>query len=327
MRERDYAYAVARIRALETRLLDNAQLERIANTPNFSEALTLLGETEYNGFLADSNESGNFETSLDVELNRVIRLLSSLAQDAPEFNVFLYRYDIGNLKKILKSENPVNVHLSNFGVWSHDKLLEIATGSTVKDVPAAFQVAITEARHSFKETGDVQEIERILDRTWFDYGYHVLHEGISSLLFTWWIAFIDLTNLRTFIRLRLIGLPFTEYERFFISNGQLTLVDFRALWDQSEDKIITWLSMTGYSRLIAEDSHLLTSLTVLEREYDNYLTDIISKAKLISLGIEPLVGYLIAKEVEIRTLRIILVGKTNGVPTLQLKERLRRAYA
>jgi len=79
--------------------------------------------------------------------------------------------------------------------------------------------------------------------------------------------------------------------------------------------------------MTVEGAELLSSLTVLEREYDNYLTRMIAQAKYISLGIEPLVGYLIAKEIECKTLRIILVGKVNNVSIIKLKERLRRAYA
>lgn len=327
MREHNFAYAVARIRSLETRLLDNAQLDRMASAPSLNDALTLLGETEYNGCLTDSKESGNFEAALSTELNRVIQLLLGLAEDAPEFNVFVYKYDVANLKKILKSDHPTTLHFTDTGAWNPEKLLEISTGSKVDGVPVAFSRAVTEARDTFRETGDIQDIDRILDRAWFDYGYHTLRCGISPLLFEWWVASIDLTNLRTFVRLRLIGLPFSEYERFYIPDGKLMLDDFHAIWDQPDDKLASWLSMTEYSPLFGGDNNVLTSLTVLEREYDNYLTGIIQKAKLIPLGIEPLVGYLIAKEIEIRTLRIILVGKANQVPTLQLKERLRRAYA
>lgn len=327
MRERNYTYAVARIRSLETKLLDNAQIERLANAATLSEALAYLGETEYGAMLANIKNPHQFEEALNQELNRVIRMVMSLSEDAPELMAFIYRYDIENIKKILKSQSVTADKLSSLGRWAPDWLVETLTTERYGEFPSELAEAIIEARRLYKETGDVQEIDRILDQAYFGMGYRLLKEGISELLLKWWIVMIDLTNLRTFVRMRLIGLPFNEYQRFFIEHGQLTLDQFQDLWDQPDEKVLSWLGNTPYHPMTVEGAELLSSLTVLEREYDNYLTRMIAQAKYISLGIEPLVGYLIAKEIECKTLRIILVGKVNNVSIIKLKERLRRAYA
>ena len=51
------------------------------------------------------------------------------------------------------------------------------------------------------------------------------------------------------------------------------------------------------------------------------------ESKYISFGIEPLIGYLAAKESEIMTVRIIMAGKLAGIPAELIKERLRDTYA
>ncbi|HPT88494.1 MAG TPA: V-type ATPase subunit [Bacillota bacterium] len=327
MRERNYTYAVARIRSLETKLLDNAQMERLANATTLSEALAYLGETEYGAVLANLKNPHQFEDALNQELNRVIRLVMSLSEDAPELRAFIYRYDIENIKKILKSESSTADRLSNLGQWSPSWLVETMAAERYAEFPSELAEAIIVARRLYKENGDVQEIDRILDQAYFEIGYHLLKNGISELFFKWWIAMIDLTNLRTFVRMRLIGLAFAEYQRFFINYGKLTLDQFQELWDQPDEKVLSWLGTTPYDNLASNGAEVLSSLTVLEREYDNYLTRMIADAKYISLGVEPLAGYLIAKEIECKTLRIILVGKVNNVSIIKLKERLRRAYA
>lgn len=327
MRERNFAYAVARIRALETKLLDNAQLERLLNAGNLAEALTLLGETEYSGSIANLKEAHRFEEALNAELERVIRLLLQLAQDASEMKVFVYRYDLDNLKRLLKDPAIGVDKLSNLGVWPPQWLSEKLAAEDYREIPEELAQGIVAARRVYKETSDVQEIDGILDRAWFALGYQTLKDSQSQLLFKWWIAMIDLTNFKSWVRLRLIGLPFQEFEKFFIENGSWRRGDFREFWDQPDEKVLAWLTNTAYSRLVTEGTSLLKSLTVLEREYDNFLTDLISQAKLISLGIEPLVGFLIAREIEVKTLRVILVGKSNEVSNSKIKERLRRAYA
>ncbi|KAF0135114.1 MAG: V-type H+-transporting ATPase subunit C [Candidatus Saganbacteria bacterium] len=68
------------------------------------------------------------------------------------------------------------------------------------------------------------------------------------------------------------------------------------------------------------------SLSVFEREIDNYLMEIIKEAKYFVFGIEPLIGYAIAKEIEIKNLRFVLTAKLLQVPPEQIKERVRISY-
>ena len=68
-------------------------------------------------------------------------------------------------------------------------------------------------------------------------------------------------------------------------------------------------------------------VTVLEKLCDNFLMSYIAEAKYITYGIEPLVAHIAAKENEIRTVRIILAGKLAGIPTGQIRERVRDTYA
>ena len=49
-------------------------------------------------------------------------------------------------------------------------------------------------------------------------------------------------------------------------------------------------------------------------------------AKYKSLTVEPLLAFLYAVETEVKTVRIIVNGKLNGIDTEVIKERLRDAY-
>jgi V/A-type H+-transporting ATPase subunit C len=327
MRERNFVYAVGYIRALETKLLDDAQLERISDAANLSDALTKLGETEYGVTLAGLKHPKQFESALNQELSRVGRLLINLSENAPEFQVFLHRYDIQNLKAILKNDTVPPVDLSILGVWTPEWLIERIRAEELTALPQSIREAIEQAQAAYKTSGDSQEIDRILDKAWFSYGYQVLKAGISPLLFNWWEALIDLTNLRIFIRLRLIGMVFQDFIRFFIPDGLLSADSFKELWDQPDEKVALYLANTPYDKILNGGVRPLSALSEFERRFDNYLIERIQPAKMISFGIEPLVGYWLAKENEVKILRIILVGKVNQMANVEIKERLRHAYA
>jgi len=68
------------------------------------------------------------------------------------------------------------------------------------------------------------------------------------------------------------------------------------------------------------------SLHVLEREIDNYLMETLKKAKYRVFGLEPLVGFAYAKEIETKLLRLILTGKLLQVRVEDIKGRLRLSY-
>ena len=69
-----------------------------------------------------------------------------------------------------------------------------------------------------------------------------------------------------------------------------------------------------------------TALPAVERAIDNLLLETIAPAKSIPLGIEPLIGYLLAKEREILNLRLVITGKLNKLPEETVRRRLRNVY-
>lgn len=327
VRERNFAYAVGRIRALETKLLDANQLTRIAEASDLADALSKLGETEYAPFLAGLKQSTDFETVLNQELLRVARLVTELSGNAPEFQILRQRYDVQNLKVLLKKTTVQPDELSYIGMWPPEWLIEKAADRDWSGLPSLLHQAIEKAQQKLETSADGQEIDRILDSAWFTLGYQTLKTGISQLFFQWWLALIDLTNLRTFIRLRLIGMQLSDFSKFWIDQGTLPLESFNELWDQPDEKVALWLDNTRYDKLLSGGVETIASLSKLEREFDDYLIDLFYPAKMISLGIEPLIGYWLAKEYEVKNLRIILVGKSNQVENAEIKERLRSAYA
>ena len=58
----------------------------------------------------------------------------------------------------------------------------------------------------------------------------------------------------------------------------------------------------------------------------HFIMSYIKDAKYKSLTMEPMVAYIYARETEVKTVRIIMSGKINGIEADIIKERLRDAY-
>jgi len=95
------------------------------------------------------------------------------------------------------------------------------------------------------------------------------------------------------------------------------------------EKIVERYRYTDFNRVVTaglEPYRQTGELQVLEREIDNFLMDILRRAKYRVMGIEPLIGFVYAKEIEIKLLRLILTGKLLQIKIEDLKERLRLPY-
>ena len=71
---------------------------------------------------------------------------------------------------------------------------------------------------------------------------------------------------------------------------------------------------------------LRESASAFERWCDNRMIEMLKPQKYEAFSVGPLLGYLIARETEIKTVRIILTGKQNGFSDEAIRERIREMY-
>ena len=89
------------------------------------------------------------------------------------------------------------------------------------------------------------------------------------------------------------------------------------------DAICAYLDHTIYSDAVEE---LKKSLAAFERWCDNRMIRTIKPEIHNPFGIGPLAAYILARDNEIKTVRIILAAKRNDLPEEMLRERVREMY-
>lgn len=120
---------------------------------------------------------------------------------------------------------------------------------------------------------------------------------------------------------------FTKYVKGFVLLNQLRLNLLRGKVET--DAALAAFRYTDFNPAVSrglEHYKKSGSLFALEREIDLYLMETIQRAKYMAFGIEPLIGFFIAKEIEIKIVRLILTCKQMHVRTEAIKERLRLPY-
>jgi len=133
---------------------------------------------------------------------------------------------------------------------------------------------------------------------------------------------MDITNIKTFLRIRAMKKDYELFLEAYLEGGTLGLDKFSDAFKQ--DHVAAVFYKTEYGDLC--EAGFSKSFTEFERLCDNFLIEYIKKAKYIHLTIEPLVAYLFAREAEIKMARIIMSSKINKIDTEIIKERLRESY-
>ena len=139
---------------------------------------------------------------------------------------------------------------------------------------------------------------------------------------------IDLTNVMIALRAGRMG---GETGRrtladFFLPGGTLAQSDLAAWSAAGEDELLERLYYTGLERFAKSAAATDRTLAALERAADDDLMETAREAKLVPVGAEIPVGYLIGREYEVKNLRILLAGKSVGLPVDALRERMRLSY-
>lgn len=329
-----YTYAVSRIRAIERKLLDRAKLDRMIEARTPEDALKVLVEADYGYASPETNAAYEYEKILYEESRKVYRLLKEVAPEPDIFNMFFLTGDYHNIRVILKAEfsgQEINEKiLMESGIFTSGRMKEIIKDRTLSDLPPVMKSAVEECIDLFNRTGDPQAVDIILDRASFKHMKEIASMSENSFLKELATIMIDLVNMKIFLRVKNLKKPWDFLEKVLISGGRIDIRLYTDKLESSVDNFSEALRYTPYGALVEESLHSYKatgSLTQFEKLSDNFIISFVKKAKYVNFGIEPLVGYLIAKENEIKNIRIIMVGKINNIPNEIIRERLRETYA
>ena len=93
--------------------------------------------------------------------------------------------------------------------------------------------------------------------------------------------------------------------------------------EDSLEEIYSYISKTPLEGSI---DALKTSLSSFEKWCDNYIIEKLKEQKYEHMKIGPIVAYIVARENEIKAVRLILSGKLNNIDNAIIEERLRDMY-
>lgn len=164
----NYTYTVARIRALEARMLTSQQMARMIEAPDIDQAFLVLHEACYGEHISTTIHPFDFKVIILEELRKTHRFLKTAAADDEALQILWRKYDY-NFAKILvrarkmmvKEEDGRNLFLEFGTIKNETAAAYILRGEG--SIPKWFGEAVSRAILAFEESGNPADADELLD--------------------------------------------------------------------------------------------------------------------------------------------------------------------
>jgi V/A-type H+-transporting ATPase subunit C len=328
--EADYAEAIGVLREMEKKLISPDQWQRAIDAPDVYEALRYMGD-DY-GFAALRTPDA-YEPLLQAKLAETYAQLFRMCAEPEAVEILNQKYIFHNLKVMVKAS------VSDYARANSDTLLsevsavprEVMSGGEKAGCPAYITHARQAMEYAYEQAAkDPQAIDMEADRCMFVKMLSLAESLDNEFILRYVRMCIDLYNLKLLMRVKNMQKGARFLNNALLPGGETGEDIFRDAYDKPFDVIAAKCYYKYYGEAVrqSEESYTKThNYSTLEKLADNLLTRHIAQAKYIPFGPEPLFAYILARENEIRQIRIVITCKLNGIPEETLRERLRDLYA
>ncbi len=327
LKDTDYLFISTYLRTRERNLLTAARMDRMIDAATIEEAAKVLGEIGYSDFSPTSERE--LSAALANEREKLFQDLYRFVPDKAVVDVFKVKYDYHNLKALLKAQamgTDAQRLLLDAGRVSAATMSKAVTEGAYDLLPETLAKTAREAVEVLSATGDPQAADFILDRAYYAEMLSAAEETGSAFLVGYVQATIDASNLRSAVRTLRMKKGADLLKRVLVDGGTVPVDRIRnaALGGNLED-VYRSTSLRGAAELgmAAVNGG---SLTPFEKACDDAVTAAAGKAKSVPFGVEAVIGYLVAKEIEFTAVRTIMSSRMAGIGGETIRERLREAY-
>lgn len=316
-----YAFACGSVRARESDLLTAQEREALLALRTPDQLTAALRDRGW----GDTAGSAEGEELLRQETARLWEYLRGITPDFSLYDAFLVRQDYHNLKATIKgvlSGREYGHLLLEPAAVNTELLREAVESRKFSLLPEGMAQAAEKAYDRLAHAADPQGCDSILDRAAMAAQRQAAQVSRVALLCEYIDIQIFYQDARIALRAARTGRD-AAFLKEALCDPEPELIRAAAA---GEDEVLGWLGRTDRwgSRQAAELYR--ESPSRFEKFAEDQAMACIRCGKQVTLGPEPLLGYLAARETEIRTMRLLYSGLRAGRSEADIRERMRELY-
>lgn len=322
MTDMDYVYAVARIRSKEQSLFSGAVIEQLLGRPDYESCVSFLIEKGWGS--ADTPRDG--DAILAREREKTWEDIRQLTPDLSVFELLDYPNVFHNLKAAIKAvctkTDRDHIFYKDTSPSPKEILLAVQEKNFVS-LPEYMRDAAREAFETLLRTNDGQLCDVIVDRAALEAIYRAGKNAKTPVLKDYAREVVSCADIRIAARCARMGKSYSFIAQALAPCDALDREQLALAAAQGEQELYRYLDGTAFQGAVRA---LEVSLSEFERWCDNQMMEAMKPQKYNPFSPGPLVAYVLARENEIKTVRIILSGKRTGMPEDKIRERVREMY-
>lgn len=321
MKSQDFTYAVSRIRMKETKLFSKKEIDRLISQKDYQSALRTLTELSF----GSENQSDNTDI-LTAEQNKLWSLMAELVDDMSVFDVFRLQNDYHNLKVSVKSvysnTQPGSMFITG-GTIDSEEVFEHIKNRNYTELPETLGETAAAALDILLKTGDGQLCDAVIDKACLDAVSAFAQKAHDEVIKDYAELFVASANIKIAVRGSKLNKPYEFFTKALANCKTLNTELLSRSAVKGFDEICNYLLTTKYKEAV---SYIKKSMSSFEKWCDDLLINGMKKQKSEPFSIGPLVAYILAKQNEIKVVRLILIAKLNGLDDSKINERIREMY-
>lgn len=321
-----HAYAIGKISALSGNLIEGPEMERVANAATIEEAAKLLSDAGW----GEANDRASLEALAGRHVVDTCRLIRSISPEPDVTDCFLLKYDILNLKVLAKEKmlGLKDTELSPCGTIDAELLRHCVAEGRYARLPDELRRVMEDIERHIALSPDPLTVDALLDKAMCAMISARLSGTRDQVVKEYFKASADLANIMIALRSHSMKKGGEFAGGLIVPGGSLTRRELLSIADGAEraQKYIKY-EKYAYALYPGLDEYDKTgSLALVEKNIDDYLMSLMRKHRHDIGGILPLIGYLVGREREANSVRLIIAAKSSKIPQEKLIERLRELY-
>lgn len=319
----EYAYALGRVRSLEIHILDLSDYEKMANS-EIKDIPKILAESDFSMEINLLLNEKTYEKILNNHKKNIFQLMEEIIPDAEIKRSLRMEYDFYNTK-ILLLEKIFDVKISeihSLGNINLDKLKLIFAEERYELLPDYLRKVVQESINVYYEKKEKRYIDFVFDKSYLDY---MCSFSYPPFLQDYFMMKTDISNIMSLIRIKYFN-EGKELLNFVLSgNGFIPLEMLYYLSKVDIVEIPNEMRRWIYFKAIDEGIKYLkerNSFVKLENLFNKLLFEYLDNTRYLSLGPEPIIAYIFKKLIEIKNVRMVLIGKFYKIKSNEIIDRI-----
>ena len=298
-------------------------IEQLLACKSAEQALQLLVEKGWGDLTAGTLDA---DEVLNKEEEKMWQTIREVAPDMHVFDVLSLPKLYHNLKAAIKE---VCTEVENKNIFYDDceipgeEMFALVQNKEFDKLPGNMTATAREAFDTLLHTRDGQLCDLIIDRATLEAMLEAGKKSGEKIIEEYAQTAVAIADIKIAVRSQKTGKNAEFMKKAMVNCSEINVDQLAQAALAGAEEIAQYLEGTSYRE--GADA-LRISPSAFERWCDNKMTDSMRSQKYESFSVGPLLAYLLARQNEIKTVRIILTGKQNEFPDEAIRERIREMY-